>query len=164
MNTDNLYVFLSQECFRNKKHWSPYSREWSKSLSPYKNFMKNIGDVMMKNQEENMAEFLLSIARLRANGFENFSISKRFKFKNYNEEIIDSLGLGCEALKGKTSVYLNRLRVIGIIQYLKDYLPQNSKSLEDGFAQHSLSFQTALELFFTRGAYGTLKDCMLCEH
>ncbi|EGG09256.1 uncharacterized protein MELLADRAFT_104416 [Melampsora larici-populina 98AG31] len=149
-NTNNLHQFFSQRCFRKKKSWSTYLGERSGPLRPYKKFMQNMSTVMRETPDENMSNSLIAVEHLHLNGFERGSILYSTKFMRHKKAIIDSLGLFCEVLKDKKLVYLNRLRAIGIIQYYKNHFPLGSGTLETEFSHHALSFQTALELFFTR--------------
>ncbi|KAH9819643.1 hypothetical protein DFH28DRAFT_31754 [Melampsora americana] len=151
MNTNNLYRFFSQKCFRKNESWHIYLGESLGMRRPsYKNFMQRITTFIGRKEEKSMSKFLMSVAHLHVQGFKSFSISRTVKFRRHKKAIITSLRSGCEGLKDKSLVYSNRLLVIGIIQYFKKYLPWNSESLADEFSHHTLDFQTALELFLTR--------------
>lgn len=153
MNTNNFYRFFSQNCFRKKKHWDKSLGEGLGLIRSSDELpIKHITSLIGRQEEANMLRFLISEAHLRIHGFERFSISRKFKFMQHKEAIIESLGFTCELLTDKTLVYLDRLRAIGAIQYFKKYLPRKSRSLENAFSQHTVDFQTALELFLTRGS------------
>lgn len=156
-NTDNLYKFFSQKCFRKKKSYSTKLGERSGSSRPYKKFMRNMSTVRRETPDENMSRLLITVAHLHLDGFKRFSMFRSSKFMQHKEAVIKALELSCKVLKDKRLVYQNRLRAIGIVQYYKNYLPLGSRTLEAEFSHHALSFQTALELFFTRGSYVILR-------
>ncbi|KAH9819641.1 hypothetical protein DFH28DRAFT_31695 [Melampsora americana] len=149
-NTDNLYNLLSLKFSKTKKTWAQDIGERLGLIKPYKMFVKRIANVVGRANNGDMTKLLFSVAELCMDGIGKFSISPSLKFMLHRKRIIHSLSLSCETLKDKSLVYHNRLVSIGIIHYLKKYLPQNSESVANEFSHHTLNFQTTLELFFTR--------------